>query len=817
MVQRQHHTGRGTPLRHGAHGPDTTSDAAGGTPSTAASGYADGDTRLRGFSPTHLSGAGCPAFGDAPLLPVTGPVPASPATATVGLVGQGAGPGWYRGTLENGVTASLAAADRTGLASFAFPAGPRARLLVKASAGLAGVRAARVSFPSRREVAVDATSGGFCGSAGTSRVHVLYRFDRPVSGRGTWGAAPRANGSVAGPGAGAWVAFGTHGGTLRAQVGVSFVDAAGARRNLATGGPGWSYRALRDAATAAWGRELGRVAVTGGSTTERALLDTALYHVLLEPTTLSDADGRYPGFDGAVHRVPPGHRQYTAIAGWDAYRTTVPLLAWLRPDVASDVVGSLQRDATQGGWLPRWPLVASYTGVMNGDSAAPVVAAARAFGARDFPLATVVGQLARQATVVDGTPGQGWFQPRPGLADYLRLGYVPNSVPERGWPQPHGASTTLEYAIDDFALSRLAAAAGRQALARELLRRSGSWRSLLDPARGLLLPRDAAGALPGPDYDPAACCDGFQEGNAVQYTWLVPQDMAGLLAALGAPDDVARRVDDFHAELNAGAGRPHAWLGDQVSFATPWAYLWLGRPARTQDVVARARRESVVPAPGRPARQRGPRVAVGVVRLGLAGALPPDSRNGGRRAGHARLPRRDRPAARRAGHPDRAPRERRPRRVGVGGRAAAGRHLAPLRSGRPAGPPGGPHHGRRRPGLGHRTRGRAAVVPDALSAALSAGRRQSPNGGAGTDIPRHGACSPGVQSGPAACTRCPARAATARTSSSATSQRRATAESGSATRARGERTRELPGPSSSEPAKTRLQANTEAVTPAASA
>jgi putative alpha-1,2-mannosidase len=67
--------------------------------------------------------------------------------------------------------------------------------------------------------------------------------------------------------------------------------------------------------------------------------------------------------------------------------------------------------------------------------------------------------------------------------------------------------------------------------------------------------------------------------------------MAGLLAALGAPDDVARRLDDFHAELNAGAGRPHAWLGDQVSFATPWAYLWLGRPARTQDVVARARHE----------------------------------------------------------------------------------------------------------------------------------------------------------------------------------------------------------------------------------
>ncbi len=156
-------------------GPDTTSDGVGGRPSTTATGYAADDPLLRGFSPTHLSGVGCPAFGDVPLLPVTGPVPDSPAAATVGLGRQDAGPGWYRTTLDNGVTASLAAADRAGLASFTFPAGPRARLLVKAAGSLAGVQRATVSFPSAREVAVSATSGGFCGSPGHYRVHVLYR------------------------------------------------------------------------------------------------------------------------------------------------------------------------------------------------------------------------------------------------------------------------------------------------------------------------------------------------------------------------------------------------------------------------------------------------------------------------------------------------------------------------------------------------------------------------------------------------------------------------------------------------------------------
>ena len=573
-------------------GPDTTSDPVHGAPSGTASGYSATDDRIRGFSPLHLPGAGCPAFGDVPVLPVSGRLPADPAAATVGLdhADEAAGPGWYRVRLAGGVSVSLAAGDRTGLATFRFPAGPQGRLLLKADGSLAGTRRGRLSFPSRNEVSVSVTSGGFCGSPGSYRVHVLLRFDRPVAAHGTWGAVPRRDGSVAGDAVGGWVGFGTRRrSVVRAQVGVSFVDPAGARANLEAETPGWSFARLRDEAGARWARELGRIGTTGGTPVEQVLFRSALYRVLLNPMTVSDADGRYPGFDGVVHRLPPGRRQYSALPGWDAYRTHMPLLAWLRPDVASEVVRSLQRAGQQAGWLPRWPLVASYTGIMNGDSAAPMVATAHAFGARDYSLATLVTQLVRQAEQTDGPPGQGWFQPRPGLADYLRLGFVPNTVPERGWPQPHGASTTIEYAVDDFAVSRLAEAAGRTSDADRLRRRSGSWRNLLDSSRGLLLPRDADGAFPAPGFDPNACCDGFQEGNAAQYTWGVPQDMTGLLAGLGPRDQVLDRLVDFHTRLNAGAGTAHAWLGNQPSLATPWAYLWLGEPARAQEVVSRAR------------------------------------------------------------------------------------------------------------------------------------------------------------------------------------------------------------------------------------
>ncbi len=571
-------------------GPDTTSSRD-GHPSTTASGYGWGDDRVRGFSATHLSGAGCPVLGDVPFLPVAGRLPADPASATAGLdhADETAAPGSYRARLGNGIRVSLAADVRSGLAVLDFPRGRTARLLVKGSDSLTGARDTRITFPSRREISVSTTSGRFCGSPGTYRVHVVLRLDRPMVAHGTWGGARP----------GAWVTLDRAGGTSKVQVGVSFVDQTGARGNLASERPGWSFTALRARAAAAWARELDRVSVSGGTAVERTLLDTALYHALLHPSLVSDADGRYPGFDGEVHRLPTNERHYSALAGWDAYRTHLPLLAWLRPDIASAVVRSLARMAAQGGWLPRWPLVASYTGVMNGDSAAPVIAAAHAFGARDFALGPLVTRLARQGEQTDGLPGQGWFRPRPGLADYLRLGYVPNTTAERGWPQPHGASTTLEYAVDDFAVARLASAAGRDDLAARFGERSRSWRNLLDEGRALLLPRDGAGAFPGPDLDPGGCCDGFQEGNPTQYTFGgVPQDVAGLLASLGTPAAVLQRLDEFHASLSAGAGSPHAWLGNQPSFLTPWTYLWLGRPTRTAEVVARARHDLWSVAPG---------------------------------------------------------------------------------------------------------------------------------------------------------------------------------------------------------------------------
>jgi predicted alpha-1,2-mannosidase len=119
-----------------------------------------------------------------------------------------------------------------------------------------------------------------------------------------------------------------------------------------------------------------------------------------------------------------------------------------------------------------------------------------------------------------------------------------------------------------------------------MLRRSGNWRKLLNPAARAIVPRYSSGSwLAG--YRPASK-SGFVEGNGAQYSWFVPYDPAGLFDALGGRAAAAQKLDRFFTKLNAGTGQPYAFLGNEPSLGVPWLYDWVGRPYATQDVVRRA-------------------------------------------------------------------------------------------------------------------------------------------------------------------------------------------------------------------------------------
>ena len=556
------------------------------SPGGGAGGYRYSEHRVSGFALTRLSGAGCTNYGDVPLMPVTAPPTTSPAAVSAAFShrDESAQPGSYRVTLSNGIAVALAATTRTGLGVFTYPASTRRGTLLIDPSGSANHRTATIQVVGRDRVLGSATSaafGGPCGHPpGAYTVYFALRFEQPFASFGTWSGdrlAPRGR-EQNGAKAGAYVTFDTHGdAAVGVKVGLSFVSEADAVANLAAEATSWSFSTVESRARARWDQLLGRIRISGGMRAEEVVFYTALYHALLSPNVYSDANGRYLGGDGRIHTAN-GYTRYTNFSEWDIYRGEMQLLSLLAPRQASDMIRSLVADGQEAGQLPRWPVAGSETALMVGDPSDAVIADAYAFGARGFDANLALREMLVGAGIPQPEPASnagGRYAERPGLAAYLRFGYIPGAP-----------STTLEYSIADFAVSQLAAALGDGADSQTLLARSGSWRNTLDPAIGLVEPRLSDGTFPAASTPTST--SGFVEGDASQYTFMVPQDVAGLLAALGPPGTAERRLVDFFTKLNAGPTSAHAWLGNEPSLLTPYDYLWLGLPWRSEQIVHRA-------------------------------------------------------------------------------------------------------------------------------------------------------------------------------------------------------------------------------------
>jgi predicted alpha-1,2-mannosidase len=592
-------------------------------------GYDYRDSHIRGFSLTHLSGAGCSLYGDFPFMPTTEPIDGSPAAEGTVLDGQfqpgfshaheSGKPGYYSVRLNpvrgGAIETELTATTRTGMARFTFPRNPHASVLVNAGGSAQPDDFAAVGVdPARREIDGIASSGLFCGQRPRYRVYIAAVFSRGFNAYGTWkedeldaggtaasdSQAPPSNPKTSAD-AGAYASFDTrHNRTVTARVGVSFVSVEDARANLAAESSGHGFGTVAHETERRWNGWLGRIHVRGGPARLLDTFYTALYHVGLAPRTFSDVGGAYIGMDGLLHRAV-GRTQYADFSGWDTYRTQIQLLSILAPKRASEMVRSLLADAGESGCLPRWPYANGQSMTMVGDSADPLIASAAAFGATAFDRGAALGAMLRGA---DGEcrSANGEYLERQGLTPYLAHGYVPfdldtnvrnaNSIygsPDDVWGS---AATSLEYTVDDFAIAQFAARAlGDHGTYERFMQRSGNWRKLFDRHSKMIEPRYENGAFPA-DYDNLGG-GGFVEGDSAQYSWAVPHDPAGLFRRMGGRRKAAERLGRFLRKLNAGPGgthADHALLGNEPTLHVPWLYDWLRRPYGTQAAVRRGLR-----------------------------------------------------------------------------------------------------------------------------------------------------------------------------------------------------------------------------------
>lgn len=575
--------------------------------------------RIYGFSLTHISGAGCPLYGDIPVLPWTGDLTVSPHqnrelyTQAFDHSQETAHPGYYAVTLANGIRVEITVADRAGIARFSFPQGSPARLLLNAggsaNSDVVGKKpndAARtndgytIHIDGDKAVSGQARAGNFCGSPTRYTIYFAAEFQQPMVHSTMWhdDSIDASAHEESAHHAGALLDFGDQR-TVTMKVGLSFVSVDNARANLSSEIRGWDFDAVRTAAQSAWSKVLNRIEIQGGTAEQRTIFYTGLYHMLLSPNLFSDTNGEYVGFDGKVHRASCSggscqRAQYANFSDWDIYRDVIQLQALLDPVRASDEAQSLVNDAEQSGWLPRWPYANDNPYVMGGDSSTILLADIYAFGGRSVDAQGALRSMIKGATQLgNGMHGQA---ERLYLADELKLGYVPIDH------DTLAASRTLEFASDDFALSQMAGALGDHRVADEFIKRAGNWQKLLDPETHWIRPRNSNGSwlqgfdadhsLPKrPDAPVSSDQDGFEEGNSWQYSFMIPFDYARLIPAMGGDTVVVPRLDRFFSKLICW-GEPCFNMANEPDFVVPYAYEYTNEPWKTDDVVTRIEQQT---------------------------------------------------------------------------------------------------------------------------------------------------------------------------------------------------------------------------------
>ncbi len=549
------------------------------TPTNIPGGYYYPDTTIKDLSLTHFSGRGCQVYQDIPFMPYVGTLAASPAThrslyfSHFSHINESAQPGFYSVHLDDpNVDAELTVTPHTGMGQFTYPASTASTMLINAGGSINGTAHSSVTIDSQlNQVQGSATSKVGCGN-NPYTIYFVARFDRAFHSFGTWDEGAVLPGSLSSHDrhTGAFVTFDTTSQrVVHARVAISFVSIANARANLQSENTSSDFPSLRASASAAWNARLNSIQVQGGSEAERRVFYTALYHVFFHPNIFSDVNGEYLGFDKRVHSVARGHAQYENITGWDQYRSLIQLRAILAPAETSDIIQSLLNDARQGdGHLPRWVQANADSHGMNGDDGDPLVANAAAFGATTFDTVAALTAMANgQANI------------REGLSDYKSIGYVAATT------TGNSVAITEEYSVDDFSIAAFARSLGKASMYKTYIARSAHWRHVFHPTTGLMQPRQSDGSWAA-GFSPTSQ-GGFQEGNSLQYTWMVPFDLPGLFGQMGGDARVVHRLDAFFAELNAGANSDYAFMGNEPCFEVPWEYDFARAPSHTQKVVRR--------------------------------------------------------------------------------------------------------------------------------------------------------------------------------------------------------------------------------------
>ena len=554
-------------------------------------GYQYGDKRVRGFSQIHASGMGAAEFMDVLLQPFRGAGDKDPDWGLTDKGAERAEPGYYACELTNHqVRVELTASPRVAYHRYTFKGKGQARVLLDLAWGARMWGGIWQDKERPRVLACSANiSPDGAWVTGQNKTHAFAEkgiayavtFSRkPVA----WRQLPAK--PVDGPGKRYVFDFDIpEGGQLLVKAAISSVDAEAAKANLLADPVGFDFDARRADCAAAWEDIFSRAVPEGDARTCR-IFNTSLYHSFLEPSLFCDADGRFRGADGKIHRSE-GYVKYTMFSLWDTYRAQCPLFSLLRPELVRDLACSMLGEYDEIGRVAKHQTWGQEVYCMVGDHSIPFIV--------DSFLKGFLGDVdpRRILKALDATARRRTGRYRE--FDYDKVGYFP--INAHGSPCSH----TLEHCLDDACVAMLAKSLGDAELTAFYSRRAQYYRNLFDPVSGCFRARYENGDWRTP-FDPLKYGAGgsnrdfdYTESCAFNYAWHQMHDPEGLIELHGGRTRCTEALDRLFLKDEGWATRRRdgdctGLIGEYAHGNEPqhhiaYYYQFLGRGDRTAEVV----------------------------------------------------------------------------------------------------------------------------------------------------------------------------------------------------------------------------------------
>ncbi|WP_297091191.1 GH92 family glycosyl hydrolase [uncultured Draconibacterium sp.] len=539
------------------------------------SGYHYSDSVLIGFAHTHLSGTGIGDLGDLLFMPVSSDFQFTdsvtmpyPWQAKYTHTNEEVRPGYYKMHINKyNITSELTASERVGFHKYDYKATGNSKLIIDLSYGTGWDALTKAEIKQ-----IDSNSiEGLRYSTGWAKNQKLYfhtRFSKAIKNISTIQQNDKGINTV-------MLEFEGNG-ELLVKTAISPVSTSGAKNNLLSEIDHWDFEATKAAAREKWNHELGKIKVESTSSENKTTFYTALYHTMIAPSVFNDENGDYRGADGKNY-PNPGYNTYTTYSLWDTYRAAHPLFTLTQPEKVNDIVNNLLDIFDEQGKLPVWHLHGNETNTMVGNHAIPVIVDAYLKGYNGFDAERAFQAI--KSTMLMDERGLNFIKER---------GYIPaDSLIE-------SVAMALEYAIDDWAVAAMAKKMGKTEDFNHFAKRAEYYRHYFDSSTNFMRGKMADGSWRTP-FDPVHSkhrADDYCEGNAWQYTWLVPHDINGLINLFGSEESFIKKLDQLfisEEKLQEGASVDISGLigmyahGNEPGHHVPYMYAFAGQQWKTAE------------------------------------------------------------------------------------------------------------------------------------------------------------------------------------------------------------------------------------------